>query len=200
MNKIQYIEALPDAFTKGITSNNYKLLLVPEIATSEFKNDIAVCSNQLDIQQATGGTLDLYGTIYDVSRGTMNDNQYRTYILNTALANRSDGTIDNLLDCLETIFQTKMSVTEGTGKVIINNLTEDAVERSGFTLNQIADLVNSLLAVGVSVEAIETDYGENTFTFGSVADGENGEYNELSGLSSVNDAEIGGRLAGFYKI
>lgn len=196
---MQYIEALPDAYAKGILSNNYKLLLIPEISTSEFKSDVDNCCEIVDIQQATGKTLDLYGEIYGVSRGMMNDNQYRTYILNVAMANRSDGTINNLLDCLEAIFGEKMTISEGSGKVIINNLTDEAVQRSGFTLQQISDLINGLLAVGVAVEAIETDFGEDTFTFGSVNDGENGEYNERSGFSSLDTPNVGGRLASFYK-
>jgi len=196
----QYIEALPDAYAKDISSNNFKLLLLPEILTSEFKEDVKSCSDILDIQQATGETLDLYGEIYGVNRGSMADNQYRTYILNSAMANRSDGTINNLLECLSTIFDDKMTITEASGKVIINNLTNEAIERTGFTLQQIAELIGSLLAVGVGVEAIGTDFGEDTFTFGSVTDGENGEYNTRSGLSSTTEPDVGGRLASFYKV
>ena len=198
---MDYVKSLPDSYNKSISGNNYKLLLLPEILTAEFKNSIMKCQDSLDIYQATGKTLDLYGEIYQVKRGNLNDIQYRTQILNAAMANRSDGTINSVIDCLKTIFgnDVDVQINENVGSIDIYISPFQNVEKIGLSHQEIANVINSVLPVGIRISILETDYGDESFTFKSV-DWEEDLYKGMTqGFASGANGMHGGYLGSYIK-
>ena len=79
------VRKLPDAYYKGKDGNNYKLLQLNELSAQMLDKDMTDVLNSLDIEQATGATLDLYGQMLGQERGSLNDYQYRLVIKNKIL-------------------------------------------------------------------------------------------------------------------
>ena len=70
------VSRLPDCYRKDSESNNYKLLELGRMATAELRDDIQAVLDCLDLNQATGKTLELYGDMMGQRRGLLNDEQY----------------------------------------------------------------------------------------------------------------------------
>ena len=94
------VKRLPDAYYKGKNGNNYKLLHLNELAADEFANEMENVNNSLDIMQATGRTLDLFGASVGIRRENRNDSKYRLAILTQIGRNISDGSYDKILTLL----------------------------------------------------------------------------------------------------
>lgn len=62
------------------------------------------------IETATGDALDQWGELVDEQRLGLGDNEYRQFILARMLVNRSDGTIDDLVEILEVATQPNVLV------------------------------------------------------------------------------------------
>ena len=60
-NRENYAKNLPDAYAKAEGSNNAKLLKIEKDAVDLLREAIAAISESLDLDKATGKTLDLYG-------------------------------------------------------------------------------------------------------------------------------------------
>ena len=54
---------LPDAYRKDAESNNAKLLAIEKGETDTMRAELEAVDDSLDINRATGSTLDLYGAI-----------------------------------------------------------------------------------------------------------------------------------------
>lgn len=67
--------------------------------TLEDTNFDLIVSTGLD--EATGDALDQWGELVGEERGILSDNEYRQFILARMLANRSDSTVDSLLEIFE---------------------------------------------------------------------------------------------------
>ena len=78
---MRLVERLPDCYRKDEDSNNHKLLELERLATEELRLDIKTVLDSLDLNQANGNTLDLYGDMLGQRRGLLNDEQYRYMIL-----------------------------------------------------------------------------------------------------------------------
>ena len=73
--KSVYVDNLPDAYRKDTDSNNYKILNIQKIEIDGIKEDTEDVYNTLDLDQATGKTLDLYGDMLGQARGFATDDQ-----------------------------------------------------------------------------------------------------------------------------
>ena len=188
-NKTENIKKLPDSYAKSNTSNNYKLLVLNEEPIEDIKKDMLEMFEMLDIWQATGRTLDLYGDMVGQKRGVLNDVQYRYLILTKIGINLSDGSCASVHKLLQQIFECKpndiiLKDSETSCKVTVVKFPLNVLLDAGFSGSQAIEIIETLLPIGVSVDSVNFD---GTFEF---AETEN-EYDENTGFGDIEQTKGG---------
>lgn len=190
------VDKLPDCYAKGTYSNNYKLLKLNELAISDVKSDALAIYNMIDILQATGHTLDLYGDIVGQKRGTLNDTQYRYMILNKIGINVCQSTHATVINILKEMFNCDIkdiALKDDNEKTCSVNLAKFPIQilnSTGFTVNQVIEIIETLLPAGVGISLANF---EGTFEFSDSAK----EYDETAGFGDVEQTK-GGKLGLLY--
>ncbi len=189
--QIEYISKLPDAYSKHATSNNYRILQINQRALAELYADIEDVFNVLDLEQATGKTLDLYGDMLDQPRGKSNDIQYRALILAKIARNFLKGDYENTIKAIATAlgiettdFQMKSHETRCA--VEFTKFPIDVLLKTNFTSLQVYAIIKQLLPVGVE---LILDEFQGTFI---LCESE-GETSDETGLADDTET-IGGSL------
>lgn len=193
------IERLPDCYRKDSQSNNYKLLGLNHLSVRELRQDIQAVMDALDLNIASGRTLDLYGDMLQQRRGLLNDEQYRYMLLSKIGRNTVQGDYKSIMDTLVLMFGSQM------GDITLDDLELEEEERpcvvkltkfpvfvlvnAGFSSRQAVAMIESLLPICVTLSA---DNFEGTFEFADDAD----VYDERAGFGDVEQT-IGGYL-GLY--
>lgn len=154
------IERLPDCYRKDPDSNNYKMLKLNESAVLELRQDIESVWNALDLSQATGKTLELYGYMLDQLRGSLTDDQYRHMLLAKIGRNYVKGDYQSIMDALVMMFGTRpeqikasdFELIEGDKPCLVK-LTRypDVLEEAGFTIRQMAQMIKALLPICITL-------------------------------------------------
>ncbi|MDO4330667.1 MAG: DUF2612 domain-containing protein [Lachnospiraceae bacterium] len=190
------VERLPDCYRKDERSNNYKLLELNALAVSELKEDIQKVKDSLDLNQATGKTLDLYGEMLEQWRGLLDDEQYRYMILARIGRNVAQGDYKSIMNALLLMFGGKQ------GDITLDDLEIDEENRpcavklskfpiavlvsAGFSSRQAVQMIEYLLPICVTLYA---DEFEGTFEFAELEN----EYDEHTGFADLS-RKIGGFL------
>lgn len=183
---------LPDSYAKHKSSNNYKLLNINEQAITALKSDISDVLNVLDIQQATGKTLDLYGDMLGVKRGEMNDIQYRYMILTQAGINVTQSDYNSIIEIMLKVFNcTPADIILGESetepcRVVLVKFPMAILTAAGFSDTQAIAMIERLLPIGVTIDGSNF---EGTFEFAETY----GEYDESKGFGDIEQT-IGGYL------
>lgn len=187
------VNKLPDSYAKA-GSNNYKLLNLNEQAIADVKADLQAIFDALDLQKATGHTLDLYGEMVGQQRGILNDIQYRIMILTRVGINTVQGDYPTVIGTIAQIFNcAKKDVVlrdaEKPCTVELVTFPLAVLLDAGFTSRNAIELIESLLPIGVTIDSATFD---GTFEFAETAD----EYDETAGFANLEQT-IGGSL-GLY--
>jgi hypothetical protein len=179
-NNTNYVKNLPDCYNKKVkfnadgtlnikeTGNNYKLLSLNNTIISELKKDISDLFNTLDIEQATGKTLDLYGEMYNQPRGLATDAQYRMLIKSKVLQNISSGDYKSIVAAICATFNclpSEVLIREVKDKpctIELSELPVNAINKAGLSISQVSEIVSRLLPAGVKFEQY---LYEGTFEF-----------------------------------
>ena len=182
---------LPDSYAKDSSSNNHKLLNLNEQAITALKKDMDDVLNVLDLSQATGATLDLYGDMVGQQRGELTDDQYRYMILTRSGINNSQGSYDSVIALLCRIFECEPSaISLDDGKdactVELTKFPLSVLVNVGFSGQQAIDMIRLLLPSGVTIDSANF---EGTFEFADTY----GEYDETAGFGNIEQT-IGGHL------
>ena len=191
MKIADYINALPDSYQKHSESNNYKLLLMEQRLVGDLREDIRAVQETLDLYSATGKTLDHYGAMYGVPRGSATDEQYRYLIAQKVAQNMVTGDYNSVINAIAVAFGVpvtsfRFNETENPCEVEVLNMPYAVLQNAGITDKQMRDIIQKLLPVGVVVKLEEL---AGTFEFAGTAD----EYDENAGFGNV-DQTIGGYL------
>lgn len=146
--------------------------------------------NSLNLNNARGATLDLYGKLVGQSRGLATDEQYILLIKTRIMRNLANGSNKGVVDALCAILNCKQSQvhitdTDNPCEVLITVPLGSIIE-AGLTVKQFNQLVKSILPVGVVLSA-NTIY-EGTFEFSAAEN----EQNETAGFCDVEGGTIGG--------
>lgn len=191
---------LPDAFVKAPNSNNYKILEIERCESVILRERLAYVESILDIMNASGKTLDLYGERVGQKRGLATDEQYRVLILARILRNLSNGSYDSVVKCLSMIFKCDPSEihfeneTSDEAKMCtleIVKLPVDKISQAGFTQKQAMAIIKAMIPICVSVK----DYFvESTFEF---AENET-TYDNDKGFTDVEGGTVGGYFGYFF--
>ena len=179
----------PDAFKKDKDSNNYKLLHLDNEIENGVEKVFSDLNLLLDIDNATGIYLDDYGNMFLVNRGNNSDDKYRIRIKGQIGQNFTDGTHNKVTDVLAGILECspsdiKLTTGETTGTVKIDGIPLEILIDTGFTIEQINDLIEALLPLGVHIKSYNYI---GTFEFSASEK----EYDENKGFAN-NERSIGG--------
>lgn len=189
------IRQLPDVYRKDETSNNNKMLKINEYAIVDLKKDNAELMESLNLETATGATLELYGDMLGQERGLLDDKQYR-YMLYTKIGqNTVGGDYQSVMDTLVRMFginQGDITIEdfglEESEKACAVKLTKFplfVLVNAGFSSKQAVAMIKTLLPVCVSLYA---DNFEGTFEFAEF----DGERDVKKGF-----ADMEGKMGGF---
>lgn len=183
------VNKLPDSYAKGKSSNNYKLLNINEQAIADAKVDAQAVVDMLDMQQATGRTLELYGEMVGQKRGALNDIQYRYMILTRIGINVVQGNYETVIDAVKNMFgcgaeQIVIRDSEKPCRVRLETFPLELLVSAGFSSKQAIAMIESILPIGVRVD--DANF-EGTFEFAETE----GEYDEAAGFADVEQT-IGG--------
>lgn len=188
------VERLPDCYRKDPDSNNYKLLQLGQEAAEELRSDIQSVLDVLDIQYASGKTLDLYGGMLGQRRGLLSDEQFRYMLLSKIGRNTVQGDYNSILRNLALMFGGRMGdmaledlEVEESERPCVVQLTKFPVSvlvNAGFSSRQAVRMIELLLPICVTLSA---DNFDGTFEFAELDQ----EYDGAAGFADGKQT-IGG--------
>ena len=186
-----YVKNLPDAYSKAASSNNVKILEIERHALVELRESISQIFDSLDIDKATGFTLDMYGEMVGQKRGLATDSQYRPLIKTRIIRNLTNGDYNSIVNSLSLAFDCSpselvFSEAEEAATVILEGLPIVYINKVGLTAFEAVAIIKELIPAGVTLESVEF---EGTFEFGA----SDTEYDEEAGFGNI-DQTIGGTL------
>ena len=147
---------LSDYYDKNENSNITKIFKLIKQSQSKFDDEIAFLQESLDIYNAKGKTLDLYGDIYGQLRGSMDDDKYRLFILLKIAQNRAGSDHASIVNALVSalgIPPETFKLTDGeiSGNVNVEIFPYDVLQTAGITPQQVRAIIEEMLATGVSL-------------------------------------------------
>lgn len=194
-NRDNFAKNLPDTYAKSTDSNNYKILEIERDAGEEVRKTLESIREIIDIDNATGATLDLYGKRYGQSRGVATDDQYRVMIkakIARNLVNGSNGAICNAICATFGCDSSDVWLTEYSACVVMfKAFPVEKINEAGFTPKQVLSIIRSMIPAAVTLEPIVVD---GTFCF---SDSEN-DIDNSKGFCDVEGGTIGGTLSTIY--
>lgn len=189
------IDNLPDSYDKSADSNNSKILRLNKSTTDIMDKVIDSIFGALNLNNTSGRALDdIWSGRLNLERGSLTDEQYKIRLRTKMMQNIANGSFPDLIEALAYALQCEKSdihivESDEPNKIIVKNIPLALLLQADFTIDQILALINSLLAVNVTV-------GEYEFT-GTFEFGENeNEYDEEKGFANMSQT-IGGYL-GLY--
>ena len=190
-NREQLARNLPDAYSKGRESNNAKILEIEKSAIDRLREEITGIYEALDLDNAKGVTLDLYGEMVGQERGVATDEQYLILIKNRIIRNFSNADHNSIVNALSMTFggdPSDVLLTEHDDpcKVTVEGLPLYKINESNLDVKTAVQIVSGLMPAGVYLEAIEFS---GTFEFSADAL----EYDETAGF-----ADEEGTLGGYF--
>lgn len=168
---IDKIKEFPDCYYKKSDGNLYKLMQLQKMAVNDLQKDIEDALESLDIYQAYGKTLNLYGETEGQARGLLNDEQYRYMILLRVGIDNVQGTYESIMQVILQMFNCKPGTVKlddievAESKPCVVKLTKFPVQvliDAGFSSRQATQMIEKLLPIGVSLAA---DNFDGTFEF-----------------------------------
>lgn len=190
-NRDEPVKNLPDAYNKGHESNNAKILEIEKRAVDRLREAVSAIYDSLDIDNAYGKTLDLYGDMIGQDRGIATDEQYRILIKNRMIRNYSDADYNSIVNAICATFNAKPSdiiLTEldEPCKIMLEGLPIAQINAANIDIGTAVQIIVGMLPAGVFMEAVTLS---GTFEFS----GTDLEYNEEAGFADEAQT-IGGYL------
>lgn len=181
---------LPDAYKKKPDSNNYKILEIEKRESEILRDVLSAIESILDINNATGKTLDLYGERVGQKRGLANDDEYRVLILANIMRQLSNGSHDSVVNCLRMIFNCDPSEIYFTDEpesctISIGSLPVEKIAEAGFPQKQALALIESMIPICISVNPY---YVESSFEFAA----DETTFDDKKGFTDKEGGLIGG--------
>lgn len=191
-NRENLAKNLPDVYRKDADSNNYKLLAVEKSAMDRLRADLQAIFDSLDLDKATGSTLDLYGGMLGQGRGAASDEQYRVMIKAKICRTLANGDHRSIVAAICATFGCEPETVQLTELsepcvVQITGLSFDSLNARNIDLATATQIIYRLLPVGVRLESLDFS---GTFEFSG---GSELVYDADAGFADA-DQTIGGYL------
>ena len=195
MNTLQkMLRRITENYSKDPDSNVGKLL---NIAATEIE-DLEETANKIrlwrDIDEAEGETLDRIGYNVQQWRGQADDGIYRILIKSKVARNRSDGSVNTIIEVLAITLDTEeenivvQELWETEPAAIQVDVPTALLNEIGFSFTQFGRLVNRIVAAGVRANVLL----QGTFELSETL-----ESDSEAGFSDTNQ-EVGGYLGAVY--
>lgn len=190
-NRENHVKNLPDAYRKTPESNNAKLLGIEKSETDRLREEIAAIYDSLDLDLATGKTLDLYGEMLGQERGAATDEQYRALLKSRITRNLSGADHNSIVNAICLTFgcdpaDVLLTETDGKCEVTLEGVPFDAINRINLDVTAATQVIERLIPAGVKFTILGF---AGTFEFGSTEM----EYDEEKGFADVEQT-MGGTL------
>lgn len=158
-NRDNLARNLPDAYRKDDNSNNAKILATEKGATDALREAIQAIADSLDIDKATGATLDLYGDMLNQPRGQATDEQYRILIKNKIIRSFTNPSLPGVVEAICKTFDcdpTDIILNEGDEPCVVSleGLPVDKLAESNIDVDTAIEIIASLIPAGVEIETI----------------------------------------------
>lgn len=195
-NKTNHAKNLPDTYRKDVNSNNYKILETERDACEVLRKTLNEVYGILDIDNAIGETLDMYGERIGRPRGNTTDEQYIILLKAKIMRNLANGSYRGVCGAICATFgcdinALKFEDSDNPCSIKATVFPVQEINAAGFTASQALAIIKSLLPVCVTLEPIAID---GTFEF---ADAENVIDNN-AGFTDVEGGTIGGTFGWIY--
>lgn len=194
------LDRTTDNFDKSEGSNFHKFSQLVSHPLQQDQNLYYKVFEWLDIDKAKGKALDRFGNNVGQIRGQLGDDVYRVLIKSKIKRALSNGSIPTMIDFLSFLLQIPPSSVQidelwekndGREAKIYVNVPAYSIAKTGFSLAQFGQLVNSITSAGVGAEVLF----EGTFSFSSKYT--ESEYNQENGLAN-EEMTVGGTLGYVY--
>lgn len=190
-NRDNHVKNLPDAYLKTPESNNAKLLAIEKEAVDLLRADTRAIYDSIDLELATGATLDMYGEMLGQDRGTATDEQYRALLKSRIIRNLSGADHDSIVNAICITFgcspeEIRLEETDGECAVVLSGIPYASINKINIDLTTAVQIVKMLIPAGVRFDALAF---AGTFEFG----GTEMEYDAERGFADVAQT-IGGTL------
>ena len=158
-NRDHPVKNLQDAYRKTPDSNIAKLLQIEKEAIDQLREDTRAVYDSLDIDKATGKTLDLFGEMFGQQRGTATDEQYRVLIKNRIVRNFANTDHTSIVNAICATFDcepTEVLLTESDVPCMVKleGLPIAQLNASNIDIGTAVQIVTSMLPAGVYMEAV----------------------------------------------
>lgn len=169
-----FLDQLPEFYSKEETSNLYRIMLLYSKQLDEFKETAEKVERWRSIKYAQGKVLELLGDNVNQKRGMATDDIYRVMIRGKKAISLSTGTVDSIikalsvsLDCDPTEINVQFGYEQEEPESAMINIKKAplaALNKIGMTAGQFIQIVNKVVIGGVGVSLINL---EGTFEFSS---------------------------------
>lgn len=185
------VKNLPDAYCKTAGSNNAKILGIEKNEMDTLRANIRAVYDSLDIDKATGKTLDMFGDMFGQPRGTATDEQYRVMIKAKLARNHAGSDHDSIVRAICATFGCEptdvlLVEPEDACSVRIENMPFDRLAASNIDAATAVQIVSRMIPAGVKMESLAF---AGTFEFGP----DDMVYDEAAGFGN-EEQTIGGYL------
>lgn len=185
------VQNLPDAYCKEDDSNLKKLFVIEKHEMDQLRATIRAVYDSLDLDSATGKSLDLYGEMFGQARGIATDEQYRIMIKAKINRRFASSDHDSIVLAICAAFGCEPSEVllvepEDSCSVRVDQLPYDKLNKSGIDAVTAVQIVSRLIPAGVQLESLNFS---GTFEFG----GTEMEYDENAGFGDIEQT-IGGEF------
>lgn len=165
-----YAKNLPDAFSKAKDSNNARILEIEKSALDRLREDVGAVYDGLDIDKATGKTLDLFGDMVGQERGVATDEQYRAMIKSKICRNLAGADVTSILNAICVVFgcEPRDVMLRETNRPVVSldKLPYEALNKSNIDAATAIKIIASLMPAGVRLESLSFT---GTFEFAATA-------------------------------
>lgn len=191
-NHDRHEKNLPDAYKKDRDSNNAKILELEKRTLDQVRESISAIYDSLDINNAYGKTLDLFGEMIGQRRGAATDEQYRILIKSKIARNNANADFNSIIRAICITFDCEpkdiiLTELDEPCKVSFDGLPISQINAANIDMATAVAIINALMPVGVIMESMNFT---GTFEFSG---GTELVYDEEAGFGSV-DQTIGGYL------
>ena len=192
---------LTDAYSKETNSNVGKLLALAAEQIDDLRGSVEKTGTWRDIDEAEGETLDRIGYNVQQWRGQANDDIYRILIKSKVARNRSDGSVNTIIEVLAITLDVEYDqiqvrelwddTVDPEPAAIFVDVPAEPLNEIGFSITQFGRLVNRIVAAGVRASVLF----QGTFQFSSSID--SSEMDTDTGFADLAQTQ-GGQLGEIY--
>ena len=192
---------LTDAYSKETNSNVGKVLALAAEQIDDLREAVEKAGTWRDIDEAEGAALDAIGYNVQQWRGQANDDIYRILIKSKVARNRSDGSVNTIIEVLAITLDVEYDQIQVRGlwddtvdpepAAIFVDVPAAPLNEIGFSITQFGRLVNRIVAAGVRASVLF----QGTFQFSSSID--SSEMDTDTGFADLEQTQ-GGQLGEVY--